>query len=91
MNVSKYRPLTETREGAYPRHGMSKREMGRLPNEQPGRRAGTDTGLAAPALSFGPFCVVPAQRLLLEEGRPVPVGSRALDILIALTERPGMA
>jgi DNA-binding winged helix-turn-helix (wHTH) protein len=40
-------------------------------------------------LVFGPFSFLPRQRLLLEEGEPVPVGSRALDILIALIERPG--
>ena len=38
---------------------------------------------------FGPFSLLPRQRLLLEEGEPVRVGSRALDILIALIERPG--
>jgi DNA-binding winged helix-turn-helix (wHTH) protein len=40
-------------------------------------------------LVFGPFSFLPRQRLLLEKGEPVPVGSRALDILIALIERPG--
>ncbi|MDL2400280.1 winged helix-turn-helix domain-containing protein [Rhizobium mayense] len=29
------------------------------------------------------------QFLLLERGKPVPLGSRALEILIALLERPG--
>ena len=42
-----------------------------------------------PAISFGPFHLLPAQRLLLEAGKPVRLGSRALDILIALVERPG--
>jgi predicted ATPase/DNA-binding winged helix-turn-helix (wHTH) protein len=41
------------------------------------------------AISFGPFRLVPTQRLLLEDGNPVRVGSRALDILTALVERPG--
>jgi DNA-binding winged helix-turn-helix (wHTH) protein len=41
------------------------------------------------ALSFGPFQLVPTQRLLLEAGEPLHIGSRALDILIALAERPG--
>jgi DNA-binding winged helix-turn-helix (wHTH) protein len=41
------------------------------------------------AISFGPFRLVPAQRLLLKDDNPVHVGSRALDILTALVERPG--
>jgi predicted ATPase/DNA-binding winged helix-turn-helix (wHTH) protein len=46
--------------------------------------------LAAERLvSFGPFHLLPAQRLLLEGDKPVRLGSRALDILIALVERPG--
>ena len=38
-------------------------------------------------LSFGPFRLVPPQFLLLEGDNPVPFGSRALEILIALLER----
>src|SRR6266481_6089998 len=41
------------------------------------------------AFAFGPFRLVPTQRLLLEDDNPVRVGSRALDILTALVERPG--
>ena len=45
---------------------------------------------AAPArVSFGPFCLLPTQFLLQEGDRPVPIGSRALEILIALLERRG--
>jgi DNA-binding winged helix-turn-helix (wHTH) protein len=45
---------------------------------------------AAPAeISFGPFRLRPTQFLLLEGDDPVPVGSRALQILIVLLERPG--
>jgi predicted ATPase/DNA-binding winged helix-turn-helix (wHTH) protein len=40
-------------------------------------------------VSFGPFRLLPAQRLLLEGDTPVRLGSRALEILIALVERPG--
>jgi len=40
-------------------------------------------------LSFGPFRLSPRRRLLLEAGKPVRVGSRALDLLIALLEKPG--
>jgi DNA-binding winged helix-turn-helix (wHTH) protein len=38
---------------------------------------------------FGSFCLMPKQRLLLEAGQVVAIGSRALDILLALLERPG--
>ncbi len=38
---------------------------------------------------FGPFCVVPAKRLLEKNGAPVEIGGRALDLLIALLVRPG--
>jgi DNA-binding winged helix-turn-helix (wHTH) protein len=40
-------------------------------------------------ISFGPFRLVARQFLLLEGDEPVPVGSRALEILTALVERPG--
>jgi DNA-binding winged helix-turn-helix (wHTH) protein len=46
-------------------------------------------GSSASAISFGPFRLLAGQRLLLDGDRPVRLGSRALDILIALTERPG--
>ena len=41
------------------------------------------------AISFGPFRLVAAQRLLLEGDKPVRLGSRAFDILAALVERAG--
>jgi len=41
------------------------------------------------AFGFGPFRLYRAQKLLLEDGRPVRLGSRALDILLALVERAG--
>jgi len=50
---------------------------------------------AEPAVSierstaFGPFRLFPTQRLLLDGDKPVRLGSRALDILIALVEHPG--
>src|ERR1700742_4339661 len=43
----------------------------------------------ASAISFGPFRLVAAQRLLLEGDKPVRLGSRAFDILTALVERAG--
>src|SRR5258705_658225 len=39
--------------------------------------------------SFGPFRLVVAERLLEKADEPLPVGGRALDILIALVERAG--
>lgn len=50
---------------------------------------GRNTPATEYALSFGPFRLTPARRLLLEGGMPLHIGSRALDILIALVERPG--
>lgn len=44
---------------------------------------------SADTVIFGPFSLIPTERLLLKSGKPVPLGSRALDILIALIERPG--
>jgi len=41
------------------------------------------------ALAFGPFRLFPVQRLLLEDEQPIRLGSRALDILVALVERAG--
>ena len=51
------------------------------------RRPGS-TGASSDRL-FGPFRLVPTQFLLLDRGTPVPLGSRAMELLIALTERPG--
>ena len=45
---------------------------------------------AAPAeVSFGRFRLFPTQFLLLDGDKPAPLGSRALEILIVLLERPG--
>jgi len=38
---------------------------------------------------FGSFRLIPAQRMLLGEGKPLRLGSRALDILVTLVERAG--
>ncbi|RVI59206.1 transcriptional regulator [Sinorhizobium meliloti] len=38
---------------------------------------------------FGPFCLSPGERLLTKDREPVPIGGRSLDLLVALTERPG--
>jgi DNA-binding winged helix-turn-helix (wHTH) protein len=46
-------------------------------------------GSVANAILFGPFCLLPARRLLLEDNHPVRIGSRALEILIVLVEHHG--
>jgi len=40
-------------------------------------------------LSFGPFSLFASERLLKKADEPVPLGGRALDILIALAQRAG--
>jgi DNA-binding winged helix-turn-helix (wHTH) protein/Tfp pilus assembly protein PilF len=40
-------------------------------------------------VSFGPFELDAAERLLWRDGRPVSVPPKAFDVLIVLTERPG--
>jgi DNA-binding winged helix-turn-helix (wHTH) protein len=52
-------------------------------------KAGEPAGATTREISFGPFRLLPAQLLLLEGNKPVPLGSRALQILIVLLERPG--
>jgi DNA-binding winged helix-turn-helix (wHTH) protein len=39
--------------------------------------------------AFGSFRVIPAQRTLLEDGKPLRLGGRALEILITLLESAG--
>src|SRR5262249_8288418 len=41
------------------------------------------------AFVFGSFRLIPAQRVLLEDGKPLRLGSRALDILLTLVESAG--
>ncbi|MBR0907840.1 winged helix-turn-helix domain-containing protein [Bradyrhizobium liaoningense] len=41
------------------------------------------------AFLFGPFRLSVSERLLLKEGKPLHLGSRAFDILIALVDRAG--
>src|SRR5260370_527835 len=52
-------------------------------------KAGNPADARTGEVSFGPFRLLPAKFLLLEGGKPVPLGSRALHILIVLLERPG--
>jgi DNA-binding winged helix-turn-helix (wHTH) protein len=39
--------------------------------------------------SFGPFRLIPEQQVLLEDGKPVSVGARGLELLRVLVERSG--
>jgi DNA-binding winged helix-turn-helix (wHTH) protein len=52
-------------------------------------KAGKPAGATTREISFGRFRLLPAQFLLLEGDKPVPLGSRAMHLLIVLLERPG--
>jgi DNA-binding winged helix-turn-helix (wHTH) protein len=52
---------------------------------KPSKTAGATTS----EVSFGSFRILSAQLLLLEGDKPVPLGSRALELLIVLLERSG--
>jgi len=41
------------------------------------------------AFSFGPFRIIPHARLVERDGSPMPLGSRAFDLLCVLVSRPG--
>ena len=59
------------------------------PNEHLSTQSDRNNNAAVDAILFGPFQLLPQQRLLLEGDRTVQVGSRALEILIALLRTPG--
>src|SRR5262245_36845764 len=62
----------------------------RSDTDQPLFRKRARPDVSAPSeIAFGSFRLLPAQFLLLEGDKPVRLGSRALEILIALIERPG--
>jgi predicted ATPase/DNA-binding winged helix-turn-helix (wHTH) protein len=42
-------------------------------------------------ISFGPFSLVASERLLAKNGAPVPLGTRAFDVLVALISTPNEA
>ena len=48
-----------------------------------------DSPMDEEAFVFGAFRLLPAQRMLLEDGKPVHLGSRALDVLVALVRSAG--
>ena len=49
----------------------------------------TSVGAAEEVLAFGPFRLDPVRHVLRKAGKPVRMGSRALEILLALVERAG--
>src|SRR5215813_1998276 len=48
-----------------------------------------DAPMVEEAFVFGGFRLLPAQRLLLEDEKPVHLGSRKLDVLFALVQNAG--
>ena len=51
-----------------------------------GERAHQAPVAADYGIRFGPFCLLRDRHLLLESEKPVAIGARALEILIALLE-----
>ena len=45
--------------------------------------------MSTSVLTFGRFHLIPSQRALLKGDKPMRLGSRALDILVALAQRAG--
>ena len=56
---------------------------------EPPREGSVATAAAERSFAFGPFVLVPERQLLLRGDTPVKIGSRALEILTTLVERPG--
>jgi DNA-binding winged helix-turn-helix (wHTH) protein len=54
-----------------------------------GRLIEDDCPMDEETFAFGAFRLIPAQRMLFEDGRPLRLGSRALDILVTLVESAG--
>jgi DNA-binding winged helix-turn-helix (wHTH) protein len=71
--------------------GVDERRAVQTPDtDEPFFAKRTEPARAAPTeVSFGPFRLFPTQFLLLEGDKPVSLGSRALEILAVLLERPG--
>jgi len=70
--------------------GVDARDIQSSDTDQPSFGQATNPAVPTPIeIAFGSFRLIPTQFLLLELDKPVRVGSRALNILIALLERPG--
>lgn len=72
-----------------PQSGMLNRTDADFPSIEVRRRPRTAAEHFAAVIAFGRFRVYPRERLLLEGDKPVNLGCRALDLLIALLGRPG--
>jgi DNA-binding winged helix-turn-helix (wHTH) protein len=55
----------------------------------PDKKPGAQAPRPRETISFGPFKLVIAERLLIKAATPVPLGGRAMDILVTLLERAG--
>jgi DNA-binding winged helix-turn-helix (wHTH) protein len=66
-----------------------RRDLETLENDKPFPARRTEPGRAPTEISFGPFRLRPTQFLLLDGDEQVPIGSRALEVLTVLLERPG--
>jgi DNA-binding winged helix-turn-helix (wHTH) protein len=70
--------------------GDARRDRQTSDTDQPSFGKRTNRSVPAPSkIAFGSFRLLPAQFLLLEGAKPVRLGSRALEILVVLLERPG--
>lgn len=73
------------------KHVSACRSVGPMPRPRSGETKPTvrSTAEIGPQISFGPFRLLPERRLLPEGDSSVRLGGRALDLLLALVERPG--
>ena len=72
-----------------PQSGMLDRANADFPSVEVRPRPRTAAEHFAAVIAFGRFRLYPRERLLLEGDKPVKLGCRALDLLIALLGRPG--
>jgi DNA-binding winged helix-turn-helix (wHTH) protein len=90
--ISRRLPWTQAKELAqfHREPGLDVRGAVRSPDvDKPFFAKRTEPQAAPTEVSFGSFRLLPAQFLLLEGDERVPLGSRALQILIVLLERRG--
>jgi DNA-binding winged helix-turn-helix (wHTH) protein len=82
-------PQAPTLTQFHPEPGLDERRAVQS-TDRPFFAKGIEPTRSAPTeISFGPFRLLPTQFLLLEGDKPVSLGSRALEILTVLLERPG--
>jgi DNA-binding winged helix-turn-helix (wHTH) protein len=76
----------------HPEPGVDERRAVRSPDTDRSffeKRSGSAGTGPTKVVSFGTFRLLPTQFLLLEGEKPVPLGSRALELLIVLLKRHG--